>query len=161
MTGWKQMGPLNFADSKAIIADMRQRAEALTEPFRGIIDAIDDEAKAWSGYLPYWPTQGWEGHPARGKVTLAGDAAHPMTPHRGQGLNNAVLDCHELLTQIGAMPQRTADALRDAVMRYEETMWKRGNEAVLSSLENSVAVHDWETLKRSQLFRIGAQQTAD
>ncbi|KAK7740446.1 hypothetical protein SLS53_005287 [Cytospora paraplurivora] len=56
MTGWKQMGPISFADSKAIIADMRQRAEVLTEPFRSIINAIDDETKAWSGYLSYWPT---------------------------------------------------------------------------------------------------------
>lgn len=155
MTSWRQTGPLKFPDSKAIIADMKRRAEASAEPIRSIFGAIDDEAKAWSGYLPYWPTQGWEGHPARSKVTLVGDAAHPMTPHRGQGLNNAVLDCYELLKQIEAMPHPTVDALRDAVMRYEEGMWKRGNEAVMRSFENSVAVHDWEMLKESPLFQQG------
>lgn len=155
MTGWEQTGPINFPDSKAIISNMKQRAEALSEPFQSIIAAIDDEAKAWSNYLPYWPTQGWEGHPARGKVTLAGDAAHPMTPHRGQGLNNAILDCYELLSEIEAMPERSIDALREAVARYEDTMWKRGEEAVMSSLENSAAVHDWETLKQSPLFQKG------
>lgn len=136
---------------------MKRRSEAFAEPFRSIISAIDEDAKAWSNYLPYWPTQGWEGHPARGKVTLAGDAAHPMTPHRGQGLNNAILDCYELVKKVEAMPERTADALRDAVMQYEEGMWKRGHEAVMSNLENSVAMHDWETviLKQSPFFSKG------
>ncbi|ROV90639.1 hypothetical protein VMCG_10041 [Cytospora schulzeri] len=161
MTGWKQTGPVEFSNSKAIITDMKRRAEALAEPIRGIIAAIDDESKAWSNYLPYWPTQGWEGHPARGKVTLAGDAAHPMTPHRGQGLNNAILDCYELVKQIEAIPERTLDTLRKAVMQYEEEMWKRGHEAVMSSLENSMAVHDWENLKQSSLFTKGVVQKAE
>ncbi|KUI59238.1 6-hydroxynicotinate 3-monooxygenase [Cytospora mali] len=161
MTGWKQPDPLSLPNSRAIVADMKQRAEALAEPLRGIIAAIDDGSTAWSGYSIYWPTQGWEAHPSRGKVTLAGDAAHPMTPNRGQGLNNAVLDSYELVKQVGAMPERTADALRGAVVRYEEMMWKRGKEAVMSSLENSEAVYDWEKLKQSPLFTKGVRQDVE
>ncbi|KUI64402.1 FAD-dependent urate hydroxylase [Cytospora mali] len=156
MTGWKQPDPLSLPDSRAIVADMKQRAEALAEPLRSIIAAIDDGSTAWSGYSTYWPTQGWEEHPSRGKVTLAGDAAHPMTPNRGQGLNNAVLDSYELVKQVGAMSERTIDALRGAVVRYEEMMWKRGKEAVMSSLENSEAVYNWEKLKQSPLFTKGS-----
>ncbi|KAH7055897.1 hypothetical protein B0J12DRAFT_435785 [Macrophomina phaseolina] len=160
MTSWKQTGPVTFADSKEIIRDMKQRAAVFAEPFRSIADAIDEERKAYSNYLPYWPTQGWEGHPARGKVTLAGDAAHPMTPHRGQGLNNAILDCHQFVQQVEAMPGRTPEALSEAVVRYEMEMWERGHEAVMSSLENSLAVHDWDVLMQSPFFKDGLTQTA-
>lgn len=159
MLGWKQTGPIDSADdSAAIIRDMKRRALAAAEPFRGAVGAIDEGRRAYSSYLPYWPTQGWEGHPARGKVTLAGDAAHPMTPHRGQGLNNAILDCHQFVKQVEAMRERSPQALREAVVRYEEEMWPRGKEAVMSSLENSLMVHDWETLMQSPLVKEGVKQ---
>lgn len=161
MSGWAQTEPIKFPDSKAIISDIKQRAEVLVEPLRSITAAMDDEAQAWSSHLPYWPTQSWAGHSDRGKVTLAGDAAHPMTPHRGQGLNNAVLDCNHFMKEIEAMPERTITALREAVRRYDEALWKRGHEAVMSSMENSVAVHDWDKLKDSGLFKGGLVQHVD
>lgn len=161
MCSWSQVEPVNFPDGKAIIADLKQRAQSLSQPFCGFFEAIDDEERAWANHLPYWPTQRWEGHPARGKVTLAGDAAHPMTPHRGQGLNNAILDCRDFVKAVEAMPGRTGEALRAAVARYEESMWERGHYAVMSSLENSVAVHDWAMLMDSPLMREGvAKQKA-
>ncbi|EOD51719.1 putative fad binding domain-containing protein [Neofusicoccum parvum UCRNP2] len=163
MCSWKHSGalPIDKDSPRAIIRDMKRRGEAWAEPFRGIVQAIDEDRKAWTGYLPYWPTRGWEGHEARGRVTLAGDAAHPMTPHRGQGLNNAILDCDQLVKQIDAMPERSPEALARAVERYEEEMWKRGHEAVMSSLENSMAVHDWETLTQSPLFKAGVQKEVE
>lgn len=157
MVSWPQTEPFaGFPDSKSIIADLKERAKPLAQPFRRIIQAVDDNVKAWANFLPYWPTEGWAGHPARGKVTLAGDAAHPMTPHRGQGLNNAILDCRDFVKEVEAMGvDRTVEKLREAVTRYEEKMWERGYDAVTSSLENSIMVHDWGMLMQSPIMREG------
>lgn len=59
------------------------------------------------------------------------------------------------------MPERSPKTLARAVERYEEEMWKRGHEAVMSSLENSMAVHDWETLTQSPLFKAGVQKEVE
>lgn len=149
----EQLPPI--PSSESVVNDMKHRMQPFTETFRSIFSAIDPSSKAWSNHLPYWPTQGWDGHTARGRVTLAGDAAHPMTPHRGQGLNNAISDCAELLKQFEAMSERSLGALKEAVARYEKEMWERGHDAVVSSLENSLAVHDWEMLSESPIFREG------
>lgn len=194
-----------FPDSRAIIADMKRRAatataadgsggehRGLAAPFGALVDAIDESQPAWSNVLPYWPTRGWPGHPARGRVTLAGDAAHPMTPHRGQGLNNAILDCRDLVREVAeslgvAMPlpgqeakeegkgagevrqekvlgepRTSSSRLKEAVERYETKMWERGYEAVMSNLENGIAVHDWGKLMKAPLVRHGvAKQKVD
>lgn len=168
--------PRTTSSSKAIIADVKHRTAAMAPPFRRLWAAIDDDAPAWANFLPYWPTQGWPNHPARGKVTLAGDAAHPMTPHRGQGLNNAILDCRDLMHALAdAMATSQDDGggggdgnttattgwQAAAVQKYEEAMWARGHEAVVSNLENSLAVHRWESLAGAAVLRDGVtQQTA-
>ncbi|KAL1628373.1 hypothetical protein SLS54_001946 [Diplodia seriata] len=82
LCSWRQTGPIDLPDSRSIIRAIKRRAQAFAAPFGGVAAAIDEGRKAWANYLPYWPTTGWEGHPARGKVTLAGDAAHPMTPRK-------------------------------------------------------------------------------
>ncbi|KIW96496.1 uncharacterized protein Z519_03565 [Cladophialophora bantiana CBS 173.52] len=52
-----------------------------------------------------------------GRVTLAGDAAHAMLPHRGQGLNNALKDASEIVDAL---------SLKDAIDAYEAEMIPRG-----------------------------------
>ena len=55
-------------------------------PVQDIIAALDQTFR-WGIYdrppLPYW---------SRGRVTLLGDAAHPMVPHFGQGAGQAIED---------------------------------------------------------------------
>ena len=74
---------------------------------------------------------------------------------RGQGLNNAITDAAELLVQLRSMKMQTHAELAAAVRRYETDLWPRGEEAVLASLENTIAVHDWTTMMQSPLFTAG------
>ena len=53
------------------------RAEQFAEPFRSAMLFLPGDTVFWSERLMQWPTVKWEN--SRGPVTLAGDAAHPMT----------------------------------------------------------------------------------
>jgi 2-polyprenyl-6-methoxyphenol hydroxylase-like FAD-dependent oxidoreductase len=45
-------------------------------PFDEIFATMDPKSPIWHNRLGYWPTKPWDG---KGLITLAGDAAHPMT----------------------------------------------------------------------------------
>jgi salicylate hydroxylase len=69
-----------------------------------------------------------------GRLTLLGDAAHPMLPHLGQGVNQALEDAVALATLLGAAPG-PADAPR-ALARYEELRRERTARVQLGSRRN-------------------------
>lgn len=175
---WMQQEPTALSGS-AIIEDMKRRAKAFADPYRTIIQAIPDQTPAWHNRLSYWPTQPWDN--LGGRVTLAGDAAHPMTfrtqssyfleddsgltiyctKDRGQGLNNAIHDAATLLQQLRAMPEKTQEALAAAVLEYEREVWQRGKAAVEGSAQNTLMVHDWAKMADSPLLKFGTVQKVD
>ncbi|KAF5667140.1 FAD NAD(P)-binding domain-containing protein [Fusarium heterosporum] len=67
----------------------------------------------------------------RGKVTLIGDAVHPMVPFRGEGGNMAMKDAITLAESL-VKAGETAD-LTDAFKGYEEEMTERCTKSVLNS----------------------------
>ncbi|TAQ87030.1 hypothetical protein B7494_g4654 [Chlorociboria aeruginascens] len=127
-------------------------------PFDEAFASMDPKSTIWHNRLGYWPTKSWNG---RGQITLAGDAAHPMTFHRGQGLNNAITDAADLLQHLRNMKEPTPFELAAAVKRYEAELVPRGNEAVLASNDNTNAVHNWVTMMDSPLFRAGPAREGD
>lgn len=68
------------------------------------------------------------------RVTLLGDAVHPMPPSGGQGANTALRDA-ELLSRSLAAVQRGEAELPAAVEEYERRMLDYGFAAVAESLE--------------------------
>ena len=89
---------------------------------------------------------------------LADDFDPDDIADRGQGLNNAILDAAHFARRIAEMKSKTRSALRQAVSEYEKELWVRGSEAVPSSNENSLSVHNWAELQNSPLFKAGLQQ---
>jgi salicylate hydroxylase len=63
--------------------------------------------------LPVW---------TRGRLTLLGDAAHPMLPHLGQGANQAIEDGMALATILARADRQTAPA---ALLAYERLRRER------------------------------------
>ncbi|KAG9246907.1 hypothetical protein BJ878DRAFT_539860 [Calycina marina] len=176
MQTWPTDEPTNLTTSEDVLNDMYERGKAFGPPFREAFLTIPKDTYVWHNRLSYWATKPWDSR--NGLITLAGDAAHPMTfresppsscipvltvvtrEDRGQGLNNAITDAAELLVQLRAMKSHTHDELATAVKRYETDLWPRGNEAVLASLENTNAVHDWANVLQSPLFTAGLARTA-
>jgi hypothetical protein len=53
-----------------------EKGRKFGSPFNEVFATMDPKSSIWHNRLGYWPTKPWEG---KGLITLAGDAAHPMT----------------------------------------------------------------------------------
>jgi len=73
----------------------------------------------------------------RGRVTVLGDAAHPMLPYLGQGACQAIEDGCVLAAAVAAEPDDPDAALR----RYERSRRPRASQVVLASRERGVSNH--------------------
>lgn len=136
-----------------ILSDLKRRAEDFDQGIKSLWQSVPEDTKCWHNRLSYWvpPEEGWDNR--NGTVTLVGDACHPMTFHRGQGLNNAIQDAALLAKKIGEVGFG-----EEAVSQYEREMIPRARDAVVGSNENSLSVHDWTKLVQSPLFTQGLKQ---
>ncbi|KAE8150926.1 hypothetical protein BDV25DRAFT_129180 [Aspergillus avenaceus] len=112
------------------------------------IGSTDEDASLYAGKLrgsdrlpPDWRSRcqgnSIEGHP---RVWLIGDAVHTMLPNRGQGGNQALRDCSEILPELlklndqalaGQVP--STEDIRSACDRYETIMFPRAFDWVKTS----------------------------
>jgi salicylate hydroxylase len=76
--------------------------------------------------LPSW---------TRGRLTLLGDAAHPMLPHLGQGANQSIEDGMALATMLARADARTAPA---ALLAYERLRRGRVAEVQRGARQNGL-----------------------
>jgi 2-polyprenyl-6-methoxyphenol hydroxylase-like FAD-dependent oxidoreductase len=81
-----------------------------------------------------------------GKVTLIGDAAHPMSPFKGQGANQALLDALSLAREIfrGCRPSsqwRKAGVRPSVLQEFESEMIERSATKVVDSAEAAAFLH--------------------
>ncbi|CAL8576084.1 hypothetical protein XPA_001975 [Xanthoria parietina] len=68
-----------------------------------------------------------------GRVILVGDAAHAMTPFRGEGGYHTLIDVLKLSKVVGQLDAKDIGAIKAAVAEYNTEMLARGSEAVRSS----------------------------
>lgn len=113
---------------------VKEKGSNLQEPFRSAILWIPDEVSLPYVDVGYWVAKPWDSR--GGRVTLAGDAAHPMPPYRGQGLNHAILDASNFVEAMkkvrdGETQQETA------TKEYGDEVAKRGAEETVMSVKNA------------------------
>ncbi|PLN77494.1 FAD/NAD(P)-binding domain-containing protein [Aspergillus taichungensis] len=107
-----------------------QKVSKLPLKFREIF-----ESTPASGIKPephIWRDLELESLPA-GRVILMGDAAHAMTPFRGEGGYHTFIDALQLSKILGKVDSSDLGALKSAVAEYNEEMLERGVEAVRNS----------------------------
>ncbi|KAH7114979.1 hypothetical protein B0J13DRAFT_394258, partial [Dactylonectria estremocensis] len=96
--------------------------------------------------------QPWNNY--RGRVTIAGDAAHPMFPYRAQGLNNALKEAGLYVDAIDRIIYRAEDPA-SAIGLYDADVYSRGKDDTAISDDQMYACHHWDALLKAPLFKDG------
>jgi 2-polyprenyl-6-methoxyphenol hydroxylase-like FAD-dependent oxidoreductase len=99
-------------------------AARLDGTIRGIVDATPDEDLRFDELRDRRPMAVW----GRGRVTLLGDAAHPMLPHAGQGAAQALEDAVALGLVLGSR-----EPVETSLRRYEQVRSARSRSFVALS----------------------------
>ncbi|XXF77880.1 FAD-dependent monooxygenase [Myxococcaceae bacterium GXIMD 01537] len=130
------------------------------EPVAGLLEATPEELIVRTDINDRPPAARW----TKGRVTLLGDAAHPMTPNMGQGGGQAIEDA-VVLAGCLAKPVAVEAALED----YERRRVARANGFVersyslgrLAQVECSAGRFMRDTLMRLVPERLAERQTRD
>ncbi|MBY0309917.1 FAD-dependent monooxygenase [Patescibacteria group bacterium] len=169
---WQFSFPLSEIAAKALSARGPEalKAEALTrlrwhDPIPHIIE--NTLAADITGY-PVYDRPVLDPHLLHGaeNATLMGDAAHPMSPFKGQGANQALLDSLLLARMIslecGPDSKWRQTGLRDAVLaKFEKEMIERSKGKVEESREAAYFLHSEAVLHVSDEPRGYRTQTAE
>jgi 2-polyprenyl-6-methoxyphenol hydroxylase-like FAD-dependent oxidoreductase len=91
-------------------------------------------------------------------ITLLGDACHPMSPFKGQGANQALLDALSLARSIYRAQCQDNTSLETALVEFEEEMIGRSSTKVKASSEAAHFLHSDIAIASGDLTR-GAAAT--
>ncbi|RKG89755.1 FAD-dependent monooxygenase [Corallococcus terminator] len=116
------------------LAVLRERFAGWHAPIKALLEVTPPERVLRTDIHDRPPLRHW----SRGRVTLLGDAAHPMTPNMGQGGCQAIEDA-VVLAECLAAPGAVEDALR----AYEARRLTRANQIVVRSRQMG-RVGQWE-----------------
>lgn len=168
-TSWKGHRDPNSSNEERI-ERVKEVASQLIEPFRSANLWMPGDTVISNDAISYWISIPFDTH--QGRITLCGDAAHPLPPRksftlvmkfnelllmvidRGQGLNHAILDASNLVAALVTMKTEAAKK-KGVIVEYTEEMVKRGAEEVRNSVQTALAVLDWAVLMESPLMKDG------
>jgi salicylate hydroxylase len=110
-------------------AVLRREFEGWEPRIRNVLEQVDKTFR-WALYdrepLPTW---------TKGRLTLLGDAAHPMLPHLGQGANQSIEDGMALATILAEVDTSAVPA---ALLAYERLRRERVAETQLGARQNGL-----------------------
>jgi salicylate hydroxylase len=122
------------------VADVAARYQAWHPTVRGLIAAFS-ETFVWALHdrteLPRW---------SKGRVTLLGDACHPMLPFMAQGAAQSIEDGATLTSLLNAMPSDVPRALQ----RYETLRKPRATRLQEASSANRLRFHLHDGLEQQK-----------
>jgi hypothetical protein len=137
---WQLSFPMDEAEAKTLCRDklaLKRHCEGLLSEFHAPLP--DMLARTEVGAMMGTPT--YDRDPVdfselglAARVTLLGDAAHPMSPFKGQGANQALLDAVDLSKALAQVSSMGSDEDVGAAIRaYEDVVYKRTEGKVLDS----------------------------
>ncbi|CAG9970354.1 unnamed protein product [Clonostachys byssicola] len=122
------------------------------DPFRSGIEWMPEGTYISPDRYGTWETRRWDHR--GGRILLAGDSAHSMTAHRAQGLNHSLQDILNVIKGIKRV--REGELTREEFANeYIDEVVPRGSEEVRMSLEQGMAVHNWERVATMPILKIG------
>lgn len=128
---------------------LQERALVVTRqwyaPIREIVSSTPIEKLTYlGGFYDKEPLQ----HAHAGTLVLLGDAAHPMSPFRGEGANMAMRDA---LSFVDVLQTTHKGQMEHILARYEHEMLVRTRKFVLESRKAAREMHSQNPLTRSFL----------
>ena len=134
---------------------MKQLSSEFCEPFRSAFSWVKDDTYIFPDRFASWNSSAlWDNH--SGRITLAGDAAHPMTPFRGQGLNNALQDSASFCEALQSISEDKS--LKEAIDVYDKEVYQRGVREIQISLKVGYATHHLDNFLKSTLATSGMKK---
>lgn len=130
---------------------LRAHMDGWADPYKSVVEWLPDDTPIGADQLRIWHPKKWDNKD--GRVTLAGDAAHSMTFHRGQGGNLAIKDAYEFVKLMGDVSEGRME-LKEAMDQYDEGVVARGEEVEISKTQ-AAAFHDYENFDDSPVFKMG------
>jgi len=148
MPTWLADGKTHEGGAKGLV-ELKEVAAHLAEPWKSSLLWIPDDTDVTYSSVSYWPTIEWDSQ--HGTLTLAGDSAHPVPPHRGQGLNHGIADAHNFIKAVLDIKNGTRTK-GVAIEEYNAELVKRGADEVETSRRNALLVHDFEKFMDSPVL---------
>ena len=133
---------------RATVKEMLAEYAGWYEDVRSIIAATPESGLFKWALFDREPLQEW----TRGRVTLIGDAAHPMLPFLGQGAAMGIEDGMVIARAFAA-----ADSIEGALRRYVEARLPRANWVMQESRKTALNYHSG----REENFRPGKHVSAE
>ena len=154
---WK--GGRQFANAdntpEECLKHMKKVGADWAEPWRSAAMNLKDGTPIQAEKVHYWADPLLHDN-HNGQITLAGDSAHPMTPHRGQGLHYAIQDANNFVEACVKIQNGVSAKL--AIDAYDQEVFERGSREIEISLKSSYAIHDYDALMNSPLVKVGMRK---
>ena len=167
---WQLSFPLSETEAKALSIkgpkELKNEASRRTQWHKPIPQVLKATSEANISGYPVYDREllNSEAMENLGEISLIGDAAHPMSPFKGQGANQALLDALALARGIsrGCQPSskwRKVGIRKSVLTEFEAEMIQRTTPKVNDSAEAAKFLHSKQILKvqnkpRGSLFKI-------
>ncbi|KAE8369535.1 hypothetical protein BDV27DRAFT_165373 [Aspergillus caelatus] len=136
---------------------LQARMDDWAEPFASGVGWAPKSLEVKEDVMKIWSPKPWNNY--GGRITLAGDAAHSMTWHRGQGANIAFADAFQFVKAIESVVRGEAP-LQAAIEAYEKDVIARGVKEVAISKAQMESSHNHSSYKNSHVARHGVDPVA-
>ncbi|CAK7271604.1 hypothetical protein SEPCBS57363_004707 [Sporothrix epigloea] len=139
-------------------------SKRLAAPFNLQIKWTPDDSICYIDEMKYWVPVPF-GSPETtqdGRVTLVGDAAHPMLVYRGQGFQHAIVDADNYVKMLVGLRDAKWDAAarRRDIAAYNAEIVERGAKAVTQSVQEAALSFDVEKVSNMLMARQGHGRSA-